>query len=224
MTPPTTRLVAVYRSRQEADAVADAVRELGVADDEVLVGHRDDQSAAAVAEQREEMGATEKLGPSAVITKEQVDGATTAMPFGTIAGAVLGLGLGLLLPSSMALGLRLLLGAGIGALFGAVATMVIGAGLGARGPAVPGAAQGTPVSVAGNRPDVRRVLEDADYVRIDLVEGVATSTVATEEDGADHGVPRLKAKLQQPTEGDWSSIAPEQPRADDDPHGGTRQS
>lgn len=223
-----TRLVAVYRSRAEADEVVEALQQAGIDEAAVRVGDRADQSSAAVAEQRQEVGDAWSMAPSALVTKEQAEGITVAVPIGVVVGAVLGLLLGLVLPDAMPLWGRLLLGAGIGALFGGVATMVIGAGLGARGPATPGAAQGTTVSVVGDEERVRTLLEAGDPLRVDRVaiapegrpEERTTTTVATEADRDDgNRLDRMRERLDQPVHGDWSANAPEQPRPDEEPGG-----
>jgi hypothetical protein len=95
----------------------------------------------------------------------------------------------------------------------------VGGGLGARGPAEPGAADGVPVSVVSTAEEALAALRSRHALRIDLVAaGRASITpVHTEADDDDRNEAQvLGDKLQQPAHGDWSTTAPEAPRADDE--------
>ncbi|HEX2578502.1 MAG TPA: hypothetical protein VHK88_19315 [Aquihabitans sp.] len=216
---PTERLVAVYPSRIEADAVARELADAGIDGSLVRVGDKDDEVAAMYGEMREETSQSWKLMPSAVVTKEQAKGSLTVIPICATVGLVLGLLVGL--PdygTTMPLWGRLVLGGGVGALFGTVVGMVIGGGLGARGPAERGAANGITVSVARTDDAVRRLLSAHEVVRIDRVSagGGEIGVVETEEDRDPRGKPeQLRDRLHQPKGGDWSTMRPEEPRPND---------
>lgn len=213
------RLVAVYPTREVADAVVDRLVASGIDRSSVTLGDHDDEVAALYGEMHEETGQSWLGAPSALVTKEQAKGLGTVSPVTAGIGAVLGIVIGLVgFGTLMPWWGRLVLGAAIGALFGAVVGAVIGAGLGARGPAAASVAQGTTVSVHRADPDVRRILATDDVIRIDLVapDGSPIGVVETEEDHDDDGeVELLRERFNQPTGGDWSSAAPEEPRVED---------
>jgi hypothetical protein len=222
VTDPTNipeRLVAVYPSRAAADAVVDRLVASGIDRSAVALADHADEVAALYGEMHEETGRSWSGAPSALVTKEQAKGLGTVSPVTAAIGAVLGIIIGLVgFGTLMPWWGRLLLGAAVGALFGAVVGAVIGAGLGARGPAAAPVAQGTTVSVHRADPDVRRILASHDVIRIDLVapDGSPIGVVETEEDHDDDGeVDHLRERFNQPTGGDWSSAAPEEPRAED---------
>lgn len=213
------RLVAVYPSRAAAEAVADRLVESGIDRSGVALADHDDEVASLHGEMHEETGQSWLGAPSALVTKEQAKGLSTVAPVTAAIGAVLGMAIGFVgLGTLMPWWGRLVLGAAIGALFGAVVGAVIGAGLGARGPAAASVAQGTTVSVHRADPEIRRILATDDVIRIDLVapDGSPIGVVETEEDHDDDGeVELLRERFNQPTGGDWSSAAPEAPRAED---------
>lgn len=217
---PQDTLVAVYPSRAEADASAKAVLDLGVDPGLVRVADRDDQSMALVSEMRQETSGSWRLFSSGVMTGEQATGSAMGIPVGAAVGAVIGLVIGLVAAvDEIPIAGRAALGILIGALFGGVVGMVVGGGLGTRGPATPGAAQGVPVSVGSTDDAVRQALSGHQVMRIDLVKagGQPAATLETDDRGQDGEADILKDHLTQPTGGDWSTVAPDAPRADDGP-------
>jgi hypothetical protein len=186
------RLVAVFRTEDEARAAAEDVRRMtGIAPTTVEIESGDDELAAMRAEMSEEMQHTIAApGPFGGVTKEMQRGIVPGTLLAAVVGAVVALPLALVPFAGLDGGVRLLIAAGVGALAGALygffaggaakwETSVLDKDLAAE--------RGVTLGVwtdEHHAEAVAFVLANHGPIRVDQVtpEGHALRTVATEDD------------------------------------------
>ena len=181
-------LIAVYRDRETADAVADELHARHHAPDaSVRVGEAADARASVAAEMDAEVEHSWASGAFGLVTAEMMRAATLFGAAGFAIGAVMGLPIGLLLyDPSVSTVTRLAIGAFVGALFGSVVGALLGGGMGMKSHEERLAAErGVPVAVdveANAAEPLESVFARFDPIRMDrFVNGQRIGTPHTEE-------------------------------------------
>lgn len=182
-------LVAVFRTRAQADRAARTAMDAGVPADRIGMDRPEDEMAAIHAEMREEVEHTAVAAPVGPFTKEMTKGLAKAVPIGVLIGMAIALPFAFIPVGGVSFVARLIIALGVGAAAGGVAGLVIGGGLGAKRPAEPVAAErGVTVRIrCRSREEAKALaerLERFDPIRVDLMTafGQPSGTVATEEE------------------------------------------
>lgn len=180
------RVVAVFNTREDADAAARAAREAGA--QEIRVGDERDAAVSMTGEMREEVEHT-FVGPGNIgpFTKEMAKGHRVGIPLGTAIGTVIALPLAFLPIGTAGIVVKLILAAIVGAIAGFTVAFVAAGGF-AKPPAPMAAERGVTVSVLAS--DDARATEVADVlsrhapIRVDRLtpSGQPRTTVTTEEE------------------------------------------
>ena len=187
---PQYELVAVFRSRGEADEAERRLHAIGLDDAAVRVGDRRDEVTSLKAEMREELTEGWILPQAGLaLTKEGAKGFGIVTMYAAVIGAIIAapfafIDFGLNFPG------RLVLLVVIGLAFGGAIGLVIGPALASKRPDEPMAAQrGVVVHVHADNERIRTVLADLHPVRVDEVKGgdIPVGTVTTEDDQTESG-------------------------------------
>lgn len=207
--PDEDEALGVFQDRQRAEAAAERLREAGVDESHIRVGHDADSRASLEAEMREEMEESWLSPQGAFLApKEAAKGLSLVIPIGVAVGVLVALPFAFFSTfGGASIWLRLVIAVATGAIAGGTIGFIVGGGMAVKGPDEPLAAErGVPVRVADAGDEVVDALADEDPVRLDTVapSGRKTSTVETEEERSPDGVVEDLAESARQPEGDWS--------------------
>lgn len=193
-------LVAVFATRQEAEAVAKRLTDAGAPSASVRVADPRDEVASMQGEMREEMENT-FVSPQAALAvdKEGARSMTVLLPIAIVVGALLFSPLAFV-DFGLTFAGRLLIAAVCGAVAGATAAFVIAGGIGAKGSAENLAGEeGFTVRVVDPSDRVEQIVMAAGADRVDRFDGsgmpTATPVSGASGEGATGPVDTVKAGL-----------------------------
>lgn len=186
MEPRTRHLVAVFEDERAARSAATTLSDAGIDRERIHVGDGANARSALVAEMRSETDESWFMPQAGfLLNKEAAKGFALGVPAFAAIGAVVVLPLGFFVLESLAVWTRLLTLAVLGAVAGGAGGAIVGAGEAEKGAQKPLAAErGVALRVdgAGGDPDIRRLLADAQPIRVDLVSDRGPSGAVVEED------------------------------------------
>jgi hypothetical protein len=201
-------LLAVYETREQAEAAARAAERLGVPQASIRVGDARDEAPALEAEMRAEMEAG-VVAPQAgvAVPKEQAKASGAAMALGALIGAIVLMPFAAFDFGNLPVAARLLICALVGASAGATGTYVVGAAA-ARGPADPMAAErGVTVRIGAGDQRVVDALKQTQPIRLDVVGGddsIDLRPVTAERSGSTTEAVGDAAETLRHPHGDWT--------------------
>jgi hypothetical protein len=186
MTGGRRELVAVFESHAQAEEAVRRLRAAGLPEHEIHLDGREDEATALRGTMRDELERS-WLSPQAglVLTKRMTKGILTVSPLFVAIGVVLALPLAFLAFDGMALWTRLLTVVVLGALAGGTVGFIVGAGEAEKGKPDPlEPERGTVLRVGADSDDARRLLTEADPIRLDVVatDGSPLGPVVSEEE------------------------------------------
>jgi len=185
-------LLGVFPDRAEAELAAEKAHALGVPDEDIHVGRREDEVASLRGEMRDELDRG-WFSPQAgfVLTKRMIKGILAVSPFTIAAGVLIALPFAFISWGSLPLWGRIVLTSVIGATAGATVGFIVGGGEAEKGAGAPLAAEhGVTVRVADARPEVQRTLGEEEPLRLDVVtpDGTPLRSITSESERNDEGV------------------------------------
>jgi hypothetical protein len=205
MTESTGEVLAIYPTRESAEAAARRARDLGVPDGRILIGDPNDQIEALRLEMEDELEETLPLPGTALIPERAAKGAGITIGIATLIGAVLLAPFGLINWGTMGVGGRVLVAALIGAVAGATAGY-IGAALAVKPDQPMDAERGVILRVESDAPEVIEALKAEGPIRIDVERRQAserTGEILDDDDNSVTGVVKdITENLRNP-EGEW---------------------
>lgn len=189
------KLVAVYDDEIHLQKAVDALRRLGIADDECEVREPGNRMSSLESEMRAELLNPAGAPSAAVLAREMTKGVLRGCAVGAVVGVVLALPLAAINIGALPVWTRLLVALAVGISLGGMIGAVIGSGLGAVRFDEPLAAEHGITLAVPSTSLTRATLLRTDAARIDFVDADGSPIdVLAERERPPAGVPKIAGR------------------------------